>query len=220
MLNSLTELILIVDRSGSMSTRQKDAEGGIKEFIRSQKEQPGECSFTLVEFDDQYNFVHKGKNIQEIKNDYKLVPRGSTALLDAVGNTLVQIGKRLSDMQECDRPGLVMVVIVTDGEENSSKEFTKNQIQEMIKHQQDVYSWQFTFLGASDSAFTEAGSMGIVNGVAGAQGVCGSVGATGAHGTTGGYKAAASLVNRMRKAKSIDQNIDNAYTEEEFALMN
>ena len=90
-----------------------------------------------------------------------LVPRGSTALLDAVGRAINETGERLAKMNEEDRPGLVVFVVMTDGEENSSQEFSKDQIKQMITHQQDTYGWHFTFLGANQDAFAEAGALGI-----------------------------------------------------------
>lgn len=218
MKNTLTDITLIIDRSGSMQARRLDADGGIKEFIRSQKEQPGECLFTLIQFDDKYEFVHKGVLIQDVENNYSLIPRGSTALLDTVATAISQTGSRLSNMKEENRPALVMFVIVTDGKENSSKEFTKQQVRDMIQHQQDVYKWQFTFLGASDSAFSESASIGLVNCAAGVTGACGSVGATGVTGC-GGYKSAASLVSRLRVQSSSGHVVSNFYTEEEVVLM-
>lgn len=160
MKDNLTELVLIVDRSGSMATIRKDAQGGFDEFIKKQKEVEGEARITLTEFDSQINVVCENIDIKEMK-PYKLEPRGSTALLDAIGQTINKIGKRLSETKEEDRPSKVFVCIITDGEENSSREFSKTQIKEMIEHQRTKYSWEFVFIGANMDAFTEAGSMGI-----------------------------------------------------------
>ena len=156
----LTDITLVIDRSGSMQVIRHDAEGGVNAFVVDQAEQPGEALLTLVQFDTEYEFVHRGVPIGQVP-PYQLEPRGSTALLDAVGRAIIETGDRLAKMPEEDRPGLVVFVIVTDGEENSSKEFSKEKIKEMITHQQDKYGWQFTFLGANQDAFAEAGGLGI-----------------------------------------------------------
>ena len=160
MRNDLTDVTVVLDRSGSMQSCRDDAEGGLNTFIEEQKKQPGETLFTLVQFDTEYEFVHKGKPIRDV-GPCELVPRGMTALLDAVGRAIAETGERLAAMPEPDRPGLVVFVIVTDGQENSSKEYTKPQIKEMIERQQNDYKWQFTFLGANQDAFAEAHGIGI-----------------------------------------------------------
>ena len=157
----LTDITLVVDRSGSMNQVREDAEGGVNEFIESQANEPGDALLTLIQFDTEYEFLHKGIPAQQVPK-YKLRPRGMTALLDAVGRAIHETGERLSQMNESDRPGLVVFVIMTDGYENSSVEFTKTQIRNLIEHQQTKYSWQFTFLGADQDAFAEAAALGIV----------------------------------------------------------
>lgn len=159
--SKLTDITLIVDRSGSMSQIKADAEGGINEFIKSQSEKPGDAVLSLVQFDTRYEFVHQAKPISDVP-PYKLKPRGATALLDAVGRAINEAGIRLAATPEPDRPGLVVFVIMTDGFENSSVEFNKEKIREMIEHQQSKYNWQFVFLGADQDAFAEAGDMGIM----------------------------------------------------------
>ena len=160
MRSDLTDITLVVDRSGSMEQVREDAEGGVNSFITQQANEPGEALLTLVQFDTEYEFLHKGVPISQVP-EYKLVPRGTTALLDATGRAINETGERLSKMEEPDRPGLVIFVIMTDGLENSSKEFSKSDIKEMIERQQEKYNWHFTFLGANQDAFAEAGGMGI-----------------------------------------------------------
>ena len=160
MRTDLTDITLVVDRSGSMEAIREDAQGGVNAFIREQAGQPGEALLTLVQFDTEYEFIHRGVPIGQAP-EYKLVPRGATALLDAVGRAINETGERLAKMPEEDRPGLVVFVVMTDGLENSSKEFDKAQIKKMIQHQQDEFNWHFTFLGANQDAFAEAGAMGI-----------------------------------------------------------
>ena len=154
------DITVVLDRSGSMSSIAKDMIGGFDAFIAEQKKLPGEAVLTLVQFDTEYNFVLQGVPLKDVPG-LVLEPRGGTALLDAVGRAITETGERLSKMPESERPEKVVFMVITDGEENSSHEFKKPQIQEKIKHQQDVYKWQFVFLGANQDAFAEAGGMGI-----------------------------------------------------------
>ena len=161
-----SEIIMIIDRSGSMSSCWNDTVGGINEFIKKNREIPGECKISLVFFDDKYEMPFNGINIQDAMfsspmtlADYS--PRGSTALLDAVGKTINDVGRRLKSTPEDQRPSKVMVCIVTDGEENSSREYNGATIKDMITHQTDKYQWDFTYLGANQDAFTTGQAMGI-----------------------------------------------------------
>lgn len=157
---NLTDITIIVDRSGSMETIRTDAEGGINTFIEDQKKLPGEANFSLLQFDTISDWVHSGVPIKDVPK-YTLEPRGMTALLDAVGTVINATGERLGKMPEADRPGLVIIVIVTDGHENSSQEFSRETIKKMIEHQTNAYNWKFTYLGANQDAFAEAGAIGI-----------------------------------------------------------
>jgi len=160
MRNDLTDITLIVDRSGSMHSCRADSEGGINSFIESQKKASGDCLFTLVEFDTEYNFVYNGVNIKDT-TPYTLVPRGWTALRDALGRAINEAGVRLAAMPENERPGLVLFVVVTDGLDNRSYKFTSEQIKSMIGHQESKYSWKFTYLGAAHDAFTASSALGF-----------------------------------------------------------
>lgn len=155
-----TDITLVVDRSGSMASVREDAEGGVNTFIRSQAELPGEVNVTLVQFDTEYEFFAKGVPAGKMK-PYKLTPGGCTALLDAVGRAINETDQRLSSMPEADRPGLVVFVAMADGPDNSSCEFTKRRIKQMIQDQTSKYNWQFTFLGAHQDTLSEATAMGI-----------------------------------------------------------
>lgn len=156
----LTEIVLIVDRSGSMASIQSDAEGGINSFIEEQKKVAGNANLTLAQFDTDYDLVFDGVDIQEVE-PYSLYPRGATALLDAIGKTINVVGARLARQKEFQRPSKVIVVIVTDGAENSSSEFSKAQINELITQQTDVWKWEFVYLAAGQDAIQEAQSLGI-----------------------------------------------------------
>ena len=163
MRKDLTDVTVVMDRSGSMDSVKDEAEKGLNHFINDQKGLPGDCNFTLVQFDTEYEFVHKGVPIRDVPH-CKLEPRGMTALLDAVGKAINETGARIKEMDEASRPGLVVFVVLTDGHENSSKEFTNTQIKEMIDRQTKDYQWKFTFLGADAKAFDEAMRMGFARG--------------------------------------------------------
>ena len=156
----LTDITLVIDRSGSMASIREDAEGGVNSFIQQQAAQPGQASLTLVQFDTEYEFLCRGVPIAQAPR-YELRPRGSTALLDAVGRAITETGERLAALPESGRPGLVIVVIVTDGQENSSREFERETVRQMVEHQRTKYNWRFIYLGANQDAFKEAGGMGI-----------------------------------------------------------
>ncbi|MDY0017646.1 MAG: vWA domain-containing protein [Candidatus Delongbacteria bacterium] len=158
-----TQLICVLDRSGSMESVADDAIGGFNTFIEEQKKQPGTMSVTLVLFDHEYLVPFKNRDIVKVEplNRKSYVPRGMTALLDAVGRTVNEAGSELSQMKEKDRPEKVIVCILTDGLENASKEFKIEQIKKLIEHQKEKYSWDFVFLAANQDAFEEGGSMGI-----------------------------------------------------------
>lgn len=163
MKKNLTELVFILDRSGSMCYLVDDTIGGFNSMIEEQKKEDGEAYVTTVLFDGQYELLHDHVNITDVEpiTRKEYYARGNTALLDAVGTTINSIGTRLYETPEDERPEKVIFVITTDGHENASMEFSKSQIKEMIEHQQDVYSWVFMFLGANMDAVGEAGSLGI-----------------------------------------------------------
>ena len=160
---NLTEIVFILDRSGSMGHLTEDTIGGFNSFIENQKKEDGEAVLTTILFDHEYEILHNGVNIKNVKpltnKDYSV--RGMTALLDAIGRTINIVGERLGKMNERDRPSKVIFVITTDGQENSSKEFTQSQIKKMIEHQTNKYNWQFMFLGANIDAVSTARSFGI-----------------------------------------------------------
>lgn len=208
MRKDLSDLTVVLDRSGSMHVCQSDAEGGLNRFVEDQKKRPGEALFTLVQFDTEYEFVHRAVPIGKVPH-CSLVPRGNTALLDAVGRAIVETGERLAKMPEADRPGLVVFVIITDGQENSSREFTKTKVQEMISHQQDVYKWQFIYLGANQDAFAEAGDLGIA----------GSIANTTCRTQQAAWSAASANTARMRDMVQYCMPVRNAFTATELDEM-
>jgi uncharacterized protein YegL len=163
MRDDLTELVAILDRSGSMAHLADDTIGGFNKFIEDQKKVPGEALLTTVLFDDQYEFLHDGVNIRDVEpiTGKEYFARGMTALLDAMGRTINRMGEKISKMNEEERPSKVMVLIITDGYENSSHEFTRIQIKEMVERQRNIYKWEFLFFGANIDSFAVADGIGI-----------------------------------------------------------
>lgn len=148
-----TDINVILDRSGSMGWGEiYDATiVGFNHFLKQQKEVKDSARINFYQFDNVYDIVYTDKDIMVAPelNKENFVPRGGTALLDAIGKTINDVGSRLRNMKESERPSQVMIIVITDGQENSSREFTKNKIEEMVKHQTDVYKWQFVYIGAN-----------------------------------------------------------------------
>lgn len=163
MKENYTDITVLLDRSGSMCSVRDDTIGGFNTFIEEQKKEEGYATFTLVQFDHEYEPNFSAINIKEVQllNKKTYMPRGATALLDALGRTIVETGQRLNDMKEEDRPENVIFVIQTDGQENASVEYNWEKISEMIKHQKDKYNWEFIFLGAGEDVIKQAGKIGI-----------------------------------------------------------
>lgn len=159
--NKLTEIIFLLDRSGSMSGLESDTIGGFNSFIKKQ------CGFgkthlTTVLFDDKYEILHNGVDANGVvltEKDY--YPRGATALLDAIGKTILDVGFRISHLDDANKPGKVIFIITTDGLENSSKEFTYDKIQQMVFYQEEMFNWDFIFMGANIDVARESHKLGI-----------------------------------------------------------
>lgn len=160
---NLTYIAFILDRSGSMQSMTEEAIGGFNAFIEEQKKEEGDARISLVLFDHEYSPVFSDIPAGEVpdltREDY--VPRGMTALLDAMGRTIDDLGDQLAALSEADRPGDVIVVTLTDGLENASNDYTREKVAEMIQHQQDTYSWEFIFLGASLESIKEAEALNV-----------------------------------------------------------
>lgn len=171
----LTEIVFILDKSGSMWSIKDDAIGGFNSFVEEQQKLEREAKMTLVLFSSDYydkpshQIVYEGKNIHEVEflNDTTYKPKGGTALLDAIGNMIDSIGDRLSSTHEDEKPENVIFSILTDGQENASKEFTRDAVFKKISHQSEKYNWQFIYLGANQDSIGEASSLGIAGSYAG-----------------------------------------------------
>lgn len=195
--------LLIIDRSGSMEAVKTEAQEGIRRFVREQAELPGRATLTLVQFDNKYEVVHDFVALQAAA-DYELMPRYMTALLDACGAAVASVGERLAALPENGRPGKVIVLITTDGKENHSREYTREQVRELFTRQQEEYGWQFLYVGANVDAFAEAGGIGI------RMDSTLEYAAT-RQGTTSSYAAASAASSRYASG----QSVTTAFTDEE-----
>ncbi|HHW31107.1 MAG TPA: VWA domain-containing protein [Clostridiaceae bacterium] len=163
MKKGLTELVFILDRSGSMSGLESDTIGGFNGMLEKQRKESGEAIVTTVLFDDRYELLHDRINIRGIApiTDKEYYVRGSTALLDAVGRTINKIINVQKHTAEDERAEHVMFVIITDGMENASREYSYEKVRQMIEHQKNKYGWEFIFLGANIDAVATAERFGI-----------------------------------------------------------
>ena len=163
MKKDLTELVFILDSSGSMSGLESDTIGGYNSMLEKQKKEPGEAVVTTVLFDDRYELLHDRINLKGIApiTDKEYFVRGSTALLDAVGKTINKIGNVQKHTAEDERAENIMFIITTDGMENASREFSYEKVRGMIEHQKNKYGWEFIFLGANIDAVATAERFGI-----------------------------------------------------------
>jgi hypothetical protein len=161
-----TEIAFVLDRSGSMECCQDAAIEGFNQFLTEQQKTEGLAKLTLALFDDEYLVPVSSVPVQEVVplTHETFQPRNCTALLDAIGKTIDDLGQRLDALQEKDRPGQVIIAILTDGLENASQRFTWKEIARKIKHQTDVYKWVFLFLGANNAATYVADSAGSKSG--------------------------------------------------------
>lgn len=186
---NLTKIIAILDRSGSMQLVAEEARIGFDHYVKDQRDGSGECTLTLVQFNTVVEQVYVDKLINDVP-PLDLRPDGMTALYDAVGTTVTKTGEQLAELDEQDRPGQVIVVILTDGLENSSRNWDSVQLEKLIKQQIDEWGWTFMYLGANQNAILEARKMGIGANMAATYDTANTVGT---------YAAASANTRRIRE---------------------
>lgn len=160
---NITELVFILDRSGSMSGLESDTIGGFNSMLAKQKAEPGEVIVTTVLFNDRYELLHDRTDVKGVRpiTEKEYFVGGNTALLDAIGKTINKIGNAQKHICDEQRANKVLFVIITDGMENSSREFDYDKIKEMIETQKKAHDWEFLFLGANIDAISVAAKIGI-----------------------------------------------------------
>lgn len=158
-------LVFVIDESGSMSGTESDVIGGFKKVVDEQKEiKEGTCTVSYFKFASNVEEVFIGKDVNEVEYlDGKYNPAGMTALFDGVGTAIDKIGKWLNSMKESEKPEKTMVVIMTDGGENYSKDYSASKVKEMIKHQEDKYNWTFVYMGSDLTDASDANSLGFTS---------------------------------------------------------
>jgi uncharacterized protein YegL len=164
-MKTTTEIAFILDRSGSMKSIKGGTLEGVNSFLLQQQQENAlhPVRLSLVLFSTDYEVRHASVPMAEVPTltSKTYQPGGGTALLDAIGTTVDELGKRLARIPEVERPGQVIVAVMTDGEENSSRQFTWEKISAMIKHQSEIYKWRFLFLGANQDAIATASKLNI-----------------------------------------------------------
>lgn len=196
-----TELVFILDRSGSMSGLESDTIGGYNSMLKKQKAEKGLANVTTILFDDEYTVVHDRVSIEQIKplSEKEYFVRGTTALLDAVGVTINNLIHNIKNSKKVDKADKVMFVIITDGMENSSKDYTYEKIKSLIDKQKERYAWEFVFLGANIDAIKTAASFGISQDRAVSY-------RSDSIGTQLNYQVVSDLVSDVRQAREIDES--------------
>lgn len=196
-----THIAIVVDRSGSMHGIHTDMDGAIKELLATQAKEPGYVLVDVVTFDTTVEFPYTDARPDDVKGQL-IVPRGMTALNDAVGKTIVSLGEKLAAKPEDERPAHVIIVVVTDGAENASQEYTLEQVRALVQEQTDRWGWNFMYLAANVDAFGTGAGYGFSK----AQTM--NYAAT-AKGTKSGIATASASISRTRSGLSGD------FTEEE-----
>lgn len=151
MKENLTFIVMVVDKSGSMNLIKEGAINGFNNFLKAQAELGEELLVTVCLFDNTYSYVVDKKHLDEVEllNNYNYTPSGSTALNDALGSTISKVSNQILEMSDKDRPSKVIFCIVSDGEENSSTEFSQKQIKSLIEYRKEHFGWEFVFIGTN-----------------------------------------------------------------------
>lgn len=208
MKKGLTEIVFILDRSGSMSGLEKDTIGGYNSLIEKQKKEDGEVIISTVLFDDTCEVLHDREDLNDISpmTDETYYVRGCTALLDALGGAIHHIGNVHKYSKEKDRPEKTLFIITTDGQENASKHYNYRRVRRMVQRQQEMFGWEFLFLGANIDAISEAAKVGI-RAERAVNYECDS------EGTEVNYRVLSNTVSRVRQcsAQEMEQALDASW---------
>jgi len=191
--STYTAISVLLDRSGSMRAIREDAEGGLRALIEDQRAQSGRATLRLAQFDTEYEVVHPSWPMDQVPMPV-LHPRGMTALLDAWGRGMVEFGEELAALPEDQRPAHVIFAVVTDGAENSSGEWTRQQVFDAVREQTDRWGWTFLFVAANQDAVTEGAKYGVPAGQS----------VTYSHdsgGTQSAFRSTSSVIGRTRSGK-------------------
>jgi uncharacterized protein YegL len=207
-----THIAMVIDRSGSMGSCWSDVKGGYAEIVKQNKAEPGKCTFTVAAFDTEYDLLEDFSDIQNVEEELSVNPRGGTALLDAIGKTIVSVGEKLAKLDEKNRPMKVICIVNTDGEENASKEFTKEAVKKLIDEQTNVYKWQFQFIGASLESVNEARSWGFA---------ASNVSTYNVDNSLDTFSLLGEKLKSMRSATTYDSYVEaSAFSEEDKVILN
>lgn len=198
-------IAVLLDRSGSMESIKSDTEGGFNSFIADQRKEPGEAHVTLAQFDTEYEVVYSGRPIADVGR-LELQPRGMTALCDSLGRLITDVGAQLKSTPEAERPGKVIVFVMTDGMENSSREWTHEAVSKAIRRQERDYSWEFIFLGANMDAVAVGQQLGFAADRS-------MTYATTSGGVSSSWDSNSKLVSKMRSARARERV--EGYSEDE-----
>ena len=196
---NLTEIVFILDRSGSMAGLEGDTIGGFNAMVEKQKKEPGEAVLSTVLFNNDSEVIYDRVDLRKVEplTDRQYFVGGSTALLDAIGGAVHHIGNVHKYAREEDRPGKTIFVITTDGMENASRRYGYDEVQRMVKHEQEKYGWEFLFLGANMDAISAARSFGIREDRA-VRYTCDS------EGTDLNFRVTGRAIAKMRRGQAID----------------
>lgn len=157
---NLTKLVFLLDRSGSMQSIKSDIVGGFAAFLAEQRAGEGACTVTLAQFDHEYQVIYRGLDLAQVP-PLELSPRGRTALLDSMGRLITDTAAEVAALPEVDRPGSVVVAIMTDGLENASREWHRRDIKALVEQQSDEHGWEFLYMGADQNAVEVGRGLGV-----------------------------------------------------------
>ena len=209
MRKNLTEIVFILDRSGSMSGLERDTIGGFNSMIEQQKKSEGEALISTVLFDNVSEVLHDRVNVRDIRpmTDRDYTVRGCTALLDAIGGAIHHIGNVHKYARPEDVPEHTMFVITTDGMENASRRYNSEKVKQMIERQKEKYGWEFLFLGANIDAAKEAEKIGIARNRSVTY-------ENDEHGIALNYETVGSTVKKMAKSRNCSAELDDDWADE------